>query len=61
MGKKPRVVVVLPEDRIAVLIEFMTQLTMYAVNSVVSTAGVKPKSKTKMCTEPTKTRIKMAK
>ena len=48
MGKKP-LVVVLPEDRIAVLIEFMTQLTMYAVNSVVSTAGVKPKSKTRMC------------
>ncbi len=47
MGKKPRVVV-LPEDIIAVLIAFTTQLTMYAVNSVVSTAGVKPKSTTRM-------------
>ena len=60
MGKKPRVVV-LPEDIIDVLIAFMTQLTMYAVNSDVSTVGVKPKSKTRMWIKPTTTRINMAK
>ena len=53
--------VVLPEETIAVLIAFMTQLTMYAVNSDVSTVGVKPKSKTRMCIVPTMTRINMAK
>ena len=47
MGKKPRVVVLL-EDIIAVLNAFTTQLTMYAVNNVVSTAGVKSKSTTRM-------------
>ena len=39
MGKKPRVVV-LPEEIIAMLIAFITQLTMYAVNSDVSTVGL---------------------
>ena len=53
--------VVLPEETIAVLIAFMTQLTMYAVNSDVSTVGVKPKSKKRMWTKPNTTRINMAK
>jgi len=47
MGKKPRVIV-LPEEISAVLKALTTQLIMYAVNSVVSTAGVKPKSTTRM-------------
>ena len=47
MGRKPRIVV-LPQENIAVLVAFTTQPLIFAVNNVVSTIGLKPKSKIRM-------------